>query len=271
MRAAARAGRWTGTTRGAAPGYLQCNLVVLPAADAAGFGRWCALNASVAPVVARSSPGDPHMPTLGDVDLRYDLPAYRVYERGVPTAEVDDLAALWSADLVGFAFGCSFSLEDVLREEGVPLAYEHRGFGGAIYATDLPTEEHRGFGGPLIVSMRPLAREAVEPAFHVSERYPQLHGRPVHAGDPSAIGVELDRPLETLGAVDVAADEVPVFWACGVTTQTAIERARPERAFTHVSSRMLVSDVRLEDLATAAPGPAPVDPAASVDALRGLV
>jgi len=254
VRAAARAGRWAGTTRGAAPGYLQCNLVVLPADDAAAFDRWCALNPSVAPVVGRSSPGDPHMPALGDVDLRYDLPAYRVYERGVPTAEVDDLAALWAVDLVGFAFGCSFSLEDVLRRERVPLAYEHR-----------------GFGGPVIASMRPLPREAVAAAFRVSERYPQLHGRPVHAGNPSAIGVELDRPLETLGAVDVAADEVPVFWACGVTTQTAIERARPERAFTHVSSRMLVSDVRLDELATDAAGRPTVDPAASVDALRGLV
>ena len=250
VRAAARAGTWSGTTRGSAPGHLQCNLVVLSGNDAERFARWCELNGSVAPVLARSEPGDPRLPSLGeDVDVRFDLPAYRVFEHGVAVAQVPDLGAHWHGDLVAFAFGCSFSLEDALRLEGVPLRYEERGFGGAIYETALPTTEHEGFGGPLIVSMRPLPVDAVERAFRISERYPQLHGRPVHAGDPAALGVELDRPLEALGPLDVLGDEVPVFWACGVTTQAAIERARPSRAFTHVSSQMLVCDVTIDALA----------------------
>ena len=250
VRAAARAGTWRGTTRGSAPGHLQCNLVVLPGEDAARFARWCDLNASVAPVIARSEPGDPRLPALGeDVDVRFDLPAYRVFEDGVAVAEVQDLEERWRDDLVAFAFGCSFSLEDALRLEGVPLRYEERGFGGAIYQTTLPTAEHAGFGGPLIVSMRPLPEEAVELAFRVSDRYPQLHGRPVHAGDPAELGVELERPLEALGPLDLCEGEVPVFWACGVTTQLAIERARPSLAFTHVSSQMLVCDVTIDALA----------------------
>jgi uncharacterized protein YcsI (UPF0317 family) len=249
VRAAARAGRWRGTTRGSAPGYLQCNLVVLPHAEAERFARWCELNAAVAPVLARSEPGDPQLPTLGDLDVRFDLPAYRVFDDGVPVAEVQDLGQHWSDDLVAFAFGCSFSLEDALRREGVPLRYEERGFGGAIYETTRPTAEHGGFGGPLIVSMRPLPEDAVELAFRVSERYPLLHGRPVHAGDPAALGVVLERPLEAIGPLQLVADEVPVFWACGVTTQAAIERARPRRAYTHVSSQMLVCDLPLEALA----------------------
>jgi uncharacterized protein YcsI (UPF0317 family) len=250
VRAAARAGTWQGTTRGSAPGYLQCNLVVLPGEDAERFGRWCDLNASVAPVIARSEAGDPRLPSLGeDVDVRSDLPAYRVFEGGVAVAEVPDLEGFWRDDLVAFAFGCSFSLEDALRLEGVPLRYEERGFGGAIYETTLPTTEHGDFGGPLIVSMRPLPEDAVELAFLVSERYPQLHGRPVHAGDPEALGVNLESPLEALGPPGLIDGEVPVFWACGVTTQTAIERARPRRAYTHVSSQMLVCDVTIEALA----------------------
>jgi len=249
VRAAARAGTWRGTTRGSAPGYLQCNLVVLGDEDAVRFARWCSLNASVAPVLARSEPGDPRLPELGDVDVRFDLPAYRVFRDGIPVAEVQNLREHWSDDLVAFAFGCSFSLEDALRAEGVPLRYEERGFGGAIYETTRPTAEHGGFAAPLVVSMRPLPEDAVELAFRVSERYPQLHGVPVHAGDPSALGVALDRPLEALGPLQLVDGEVPVFWACGVTTQAAIERARPERAYTHVSSQMLVCDVRLEALA----------------------
>jgi uncharacterized protein YcsI (UPF0317 family) len=249
VRAAARAGTWQGTTRGSAPGHLQCNLVVLPGDDAERFARWCELNASVAPVLARSEPGDPRLPSLGDdVDVRFDLPAYRVFHDGVAVAEVPDLEEEWRDDLVAFAFGCSFSLEDALRLEGVPLRYEERGFGGAIYETTMPTTDYGGFGGPLIVSMRPLPEDAVELAFRVSERYPQLHGRPVHAGDPAALGVELESPLESLGPIGLIDGEVPVFWACGVTTQTAIECARPGRAYTHVSSQMLVCDVTIEAL-----------------------
>lgn len=252
LRAAARAGTWPGTTRGAAPGQVQCNIVILPAAHACDFERWCDLNPSVAPILARSaSPGDPRMPALGEVDLRFDLPAYRVFSDGEAVGEVPDLSDHWSEDLVGFAFGCSFSLEEALRRDGVPLLYEARGFGGAIYASDLETIEAAGYRGPVIVSMRPILADRVDAACQVSERYPLLHGLPVHVGDPEAIGIDLDQPLESLGEVSVAADEVPIFWACGVTTQLAIEQARPPRAFTHVSSRMLVTDLKLEDLADA--------------------
>ena len=36
VRAAVRAGRWTGPTAGLARGYVQTNVVILPAADAGG-------------------------------------------------------------------------------------------------------------------------------------------------------------------------------------------------------------------------------------------
>ncbi|MBS1887652.1 MAG: DUF1445 domain-containing protein [Actinobacteria bacterium] len=250
-----RAAAGQGTTRGLAPGRVQCNVVILPAAAADGFGRWCDRNPAVAPVLARSAaPGDPRLPALGQVDLRTDLPAYRVFEDGREVAVVEDLGERWTEDLVGFAFGCSFSLEEALQREGVPLDYARRGFGGAIYETSLETVAVDGFAAPLVVSMRPLPAAAVDAAHRVSERYPQLHGAPVHAGDPAAIGVDLDHPLDAIGEVEVGAGEVPVFWACGVTTQLAIESARPPRAFTHVSSRMLITELRLEDLEVGGPG-----------------
>jgi uncharacterized protein YcsI (UPF0317 family) len=104
------------------------------------------------------------------------------------------------------------------------------------------------FAGPLVVSMRPLSPDDAELAREVSARLPQLHGAPVHSGDPAAIGVDIDRPLDALGEVDIAPGELPVFWACGVTPQLAMERAKPPLAITHVSAHMLVTDVRLEDL-----------------------
>ncbi len=107
------------------------------------------------------APGDPFLPGLGeDIDLRIDLPAYRLFENGEDVGEADDIRALWQPDWQGFAFGCSFSLEDALRAGGIPLDYEHRGFGGAIYLTNVATKALRRLCGPLVVSMRPLPEAA---------------------------------------------------------------------------------------------------------------
>ncbi|GAA4738305.1 putative hydro-lyase [Nocardioides endophyticus] len=241
-----RAGRWTGPTRGVVPDHVQCNLVVLPQQWADGFAQWCEANPSVAPVLARSELGSPRLPVLGeDIDLRTDLPSYRVFEHGEAVGTTPDLVDLWRDDLVAFAFGCSFSLEEAMRRAGVSLDYEARGFGGAIYQSTLETEAVGEYGGPVVVSMRPLPAEAVEHAIEVSRRHPWLHGAPLHAGDPSEIGIDLDRPLESFGEVRLADGEVPVFWACGVTTQRVVERARPDLAITHESAHMLVTDVPL--------------------------
>jgi uncharacterized protein YcsI (UPF0317 family) len=248
VRAAARAGEWHGSTRDAAPGYVQCNVVILPKDWAREFDAWCAANPNVAPILARSEPGDPSLPALGDdIDIRTDLPRYRVFNDGVP-GEADDIGGLWNDELVTFAFGCSFTLEEALRRAGISLAYEQRGFGGAIYTTTRETVATERFGGPLIVSMRPLSPDDAVAAREVSARHPQLHGAPVHSGDPAAIGVDLDEPLDAIGEVTIAAGEVPVFWACGVTPQLALERARPPLAVTHLSAHMLVTDVPLDEL-----------------------
>ena len=188
------------------------------------------------------------MPQLGQgIDIRHDLPAYRVMRAGGEPVEQDDIAELWGPDWQAFAFGCSFSLEDALRVGGVPLNYEARGFGGAIYRTTIETTPSGSWSGPLVVSMRPIPARAAEQAVAVSRRLPGLHGAPVHVGDPAAIGIELASPMEALGELSVAEDEVPVFWACGVTTHFVLENAQPALAATHVSSRMLVTDIGIDD------------------------
>jgi uncharacterized protein YcsI (UPF0317 family) len=156
--------------------------VILPGSDAADFLGWCEHNRAVAPILASSAPGDPALPELGEgIDIRCDLPAYRIFENGEDRGERPDINDLWRDDWRAFAFGCSFSLEDALRSEGVPLAYEQRGFGGAIYMTNVATQSYRGYGGPLIVSMRPIHRSFTRRAIEVSQAFPQLHGAPVHA------------------------------------------------------------------------------------------
>ncbi|MDU3045295.1 D-glutamate cyclase family protein, partial [Bradyrhizobium sp.] len=49
--------------------------------------------------------------------------------------------------------------------------------------------------------------------------------------------------------VPVAADEIPVFWACGVTPQAVISAARLPFAITHAPGLMLITDLKNKDLA----------------------
>jgi uncharacterized protein YcsI (UPF0317 family) len=95
----------------------------------------------------------------------------------------------------------------------------------------------------MIVSMRPFKPKDAIRAIEITSGYPQAHGAPVHFGNPQAIGIS------DVGAPDfgdpspVAEDEVPVFWACGVTLQQAVEFAKPDFAITHAPGRMIVTDI----------------------------
>src|SRR5258708_20001614 len=82
-RLAIRAGELNGQTAGLAPGYVQGNLAILPANLAGDFLRFCQLNPKPCPLLAASAPGDFRLPTLADdLDVRTDLPRYRVFQNG---------------------------------------------------------------------------------------------------------------------------------------------------------------------------------------------
>jgi uncharacterized protein YcsI (UPF0317 family) len=97
--------------------------------------------------------------------------------------------------------------------------------------------------------MRPLrASDAIE-AVQITARYPDVHGAPVHIGEPKLIGIQdLARP-DYGDAVDVLPDELPVFWACGVTPQAALRQARPSFCITHAPGAMLITDLLNHQLA----------------------
>ena len=76
----------------------------------------------------------------------------------------------------------------------------------------------------------------------ISSRFPAMHGGPVHVGDPDALGItDLDAP-DYGEAVTVAPDEVPVFWACGVTPQAVVIAAKPSLAIFHAPGHMFITD-----------------------------
>jgi uncharacterized protein YcsI (UPF0317 family) len=76
-----------------------------------------------------------------------------------------------------------------------------------------------------------------------------VHGAPVHLGRPDLIGIsDISKP-DWGDAVPIKDDEIPVFWACGVTPQSVVAVAKPEFCITHYPGTMLVTDLRNSDYA----------------------
>ena len=240
-----RAGEFSGTTAGLAPGNVQANLVILPKALAHDFLRFAQANPKPCPVLAVSEPGDPRLPRLGaDLDIRSDLPRYRVWRRGELVEEPLDLFHVWRDDLVSFALGCSFSFEQALLEDGIELRHLTCGSNVPMYRTNIPCASAGPFAGPLVVSMRPLKPHDAIRAIQITSRFPSVHGAPMHIGLPEAIGIkDLAKP-DYGDAVPVKSDELPVFWACGVTPQAVIAEVRPDFCVTHAPGCMLITDLR---------------------------
>jgi uncharacterized protein YcsI (UPF0317 family) len=249
-RAQIREGRYTGHTSGIARDHVQGNVVILPQSLADDFLRYCQRNPKPCPLLAVSEPGDPALPRLGaDIDIRTDVPRYRVWRRGELVEEPTDIRALWRDDLVTFVIGCSFSFEQALLDAGLSMRHIDQSRNVAMYRTNIPTTPAGPFHGPLVVSMRPLRAAAAIRAIQVTSRFPDVHGAPVHLGDPHLIGIaDLARP-DYGDPVDVMPDELPVFWACGVTPQAAIAQARPEICITHAPGAMLITDLLNHQLA----------------------
>jgi uncharacterized protein YcsI (UPF0317 family) len=244
-RLACRAGRITGPTANIAPGYLQGNLAILPENLAAAFHRFCQLNPKPCPIVGMSEVGDPKIPSLGlDLDIRTDLPRYRVWRGGKLAEEPTDIMAHWRKDLVAFVIGCSFSFEEALMADGLGIRHIEQGCNVPMYRTDIPCASAGPFAGPMVVSMRPFKPADAIRAIQITTRFPAVHGAPIHFGDPASIGIaDIGKP-DYGDAVSIQPGEVPVFWACGVTPQSVIIESRPDFAITHAPGSMLVTDRR---------------------------
>ncbi len=250
LRAAIRRGEHAGHTTGAAYGHVQGNLVVLPKAQADDFLRYCQRNPKPCPVLAVGDAGDPTLPTLGEgIDVRTDLPRYRIWRDGVLVDEPTDIGPLWRDDLVSFVLGCSFSFEEALIEAGLGVRHIEQGCNVPMFRTAIATVPAGPFRGPLVVTMRPYRAADAIRAVQITSRFPSVHGAPVHLGDPALIGIhDLSKP-DYGDPVDVRDGELPVFWACGVTPQAAIEQARCAFCITHAPGAMLITDLLNQQLA----------------------
>jgi uncharacterized protein YcsI (UPF0317 family) len=230
-------------TTGHAPGFTQANLVILPrdwAYDMLLFGQ---RNPQPVPLLDVTDAGSFRTTLAPDADLRTDLPQYRVWRDGELVDEPSEITGLWRDDLVSFLIGCSFSFETALLDAGVPVRNIEQGRNVSMYRTSVECRPAGRLSGPLVVSMRPIPAGLVATAVQVTGRMPQVHGAPVHVGEPAALGVR-DLAVPDFGeAVDSEPGDVPVFWACGVTPQAALMASRPPFAITHAPGHMFVTDV----------------------------
>ncbi|TDL79647.1 putative hydro-lyase [Palleronia sediminis] len=244
LRAVIRQGGYGGHTAGLAAGALQANIAILPEAAALDFMRFCQRNPKPCPLVGVTDTGDPMLRTLGrDIDIRRDLPAYNVYRDGKLVESRADIVDLWRDDSVGFALGCSFTFEHALQEAGIEMWHIENDTTVPMFRSGLQTVPAGPFGGAMVVSMRAIPEDRVDEVATICARFPQAHGAPVHAGDPAAIGIADTGAPDWGDPAPLPPGHVPVFWACGVTPQVALERAGLALCITHKPGHMLIADV----------------------------
>jgi uncharacterized protein YcsI (UPF0317 family) len=248
LRRAIRAGEFRAPTAGECPGFVQTNVVILPATYADEFAEFCRLNPRPCPLVCRTEPGQfEPLPAAPGADIRTDVPRYRVFRHGTAeSAEPTDVRPLWRDDFVTFLIGCSFTFESGMIAAGLPVRHIDERRNVPMFRTSRACAPAGRFAGPLVVSMRPYRPEQIEQVTQITGSYPAMHGAPVHVGDPAGLGIaDVMRP-DFGESVTIQPGEVPAFWACGVTPQLALLAAKPEIAITHSPGCMFVTDLRDE-------------------------
>ena len=238
-----RTGRFNRQTSGQCPGYAQANLVMLPKEFAFDFLLFCQRNPKPCPILEVLEPGrfEPQEMGLG-ADLRTDLPLYRVWRHGKLTEEVTDVTDLVDENTVTFLVGCSFSFEEALIKAGLPVRHIDQNRNVPMYLTNRPCKPAGVFSGPLVVSMRPYKPEQIADAVAVTERYPAVHGAPLFIGGAEEIGIKDINKPDFGEAVDINQGEIPVFWACGVTSSMAALAVKAPVVITHAPGHMFVTD-----------------------------
>jgi uncharacterized protein YcsI (UPF0317 family) len=247
VRHAIRDGSIIGTSRGLAPGFVQCNLAIMPKAFAFDFLLYCQRNQRACPVLEVLDAGDPVPHKLAPTaDLRTDCARYSVFVNGERQADRTDITELWRDDLVSFLIGSGITFDAALERAGVPTDRNRW-----VVRTSQPTEPAGPFRGDLIATMRWLTPQQAITAVQVSARFPFNHGAPIHIGDPAAIGADLAAPMFGGAVPSLPADQTAVFWACGVTPQSAAEAARLPLFIVHAAAHSFITDLPADRLMTA--------------------
>ncbi|MCA1054380.1 putative hydro-lyase [Rossellomorea aquimaris] len=247
LRSMIRSGTHTTHTSGVCEDYVQTNLVILPKEYAFDFLLFTMRNQKSCPVIEVLEDGRFVSDYAKDSDIRTDLPLYHVYEHGRLVEKKQRVDDCWRDDFVSFLIGCSFTFESQLIKGGIPLRHIQENKNVAMYKTSIQTESAGVFKGETVVSMRPIPDSLVQQAADITSLFPEMHGSPLHIGDPAEIGIEdITRP-DYGDFVGIKEGETPVFWACGVTPQAVALASKIPTMITHAPGHMFVTDWKNEE------------------------
>ncbi len=250
IRSLIRKGKWDKPTAGLAMGYAQANLVILPEKYAFDFLLFCQRNPKPCPLLEVLEPGKYRTEFLSsDADIRTDIPRYNIYREGRLESTVKEIKEIWKSDFVTFLLGCSFSFEEALLRAKVPVRHIEEKKNVPMFISNIACRPAGVFYGPMVVTMRPIPAEKVSRAVQITSRYVSVHGAPVHIGDPKKIGIRDLKKPDFGDPVTIQKGEIPVFWACGVTPQAIVMKAKPDLCITHTPGHMFISDLLNEELA----------------------
>ncbi|AOT72107.1 putative hydro-lyase [Geosporobacter ferrireducens] len=245
-----RKGELERPTAGMCRGYAQGNLVILPKNLAYDFLLFTYRNRKACPVLEVTDMGDREFRQVAPgSDIAKDIPKYRVYKKGELLGEYREIQSFWREDFVSFLLGCSFTFESALMEAGIEVRHIQAGSNVPMYITNIACRPAGVFAGPTVVSMRPISNDKIVQAVQITSKYPSVHGAPIHIGNPGDIGIKDIHKPDFGDPVEIRPNEVPVFWACGVTPQAVAMKTKPEIIITHSPGHMFITDIRNHQLA----------------------
>lgn len=244
-----RKNKFNRPTAGAAPGYVQANLVILPRKLAFDFMVFVHRNPKPCPLLEVTEIGNPNPEFVAaEADIRFDLPKYRIYKQGRLYEEVESINNYWQEDFVAFLLGCSFTFEAALLEANIPIRHIETEKNVPMYITNKQCKTAGKFKGPMVVSMRPIPSDLITDTIQITAKYKTVHGTPVQVGSPEKLGIENINTPDFGDPVKIKADEIPVFWACGVTPQAVAMKVKPSIMITHSPGHMFITDLENKEL-----------------------
>lgn len=237
------------------PGFMQLNFVIMPEKLASDFIEFCKINPSPMPIVEYSKPGDLTLPLTLPFggDLKKSCGHFSVYEKGVYKGDLKTLDSVWKEDSVAVVYGCSFSFDTFFLGNGWEFKHQKQKKIVSMLRTTYPVKPYGVFQkGFLVVTMRPVKKDKIEDLIKETNRLKTVHGPPIYYGHnyTEKLGIkDLQKP-EWGDPIEIADDEVPAFWACGLTFVTLIEENdMPYDMAICGADRLLISDILVNEIA----------------------
>ncbi|CAK8676490.1 unnamed protein product [Clavelina lepadiformis] len=230
-------------------GFKQANLAILPKRYADDFRRFCQGNAGACPLLYESKPGEWKAPPLcAESDVRSDVALYNKIKSGNVDGQDETLLDYDWSDLVSFYLGCSFSFNQILLSNNILTAVD-QSKNVSAFVTNIDCFESGPFKCKMVVSMRAIPADKLSLLATVTSPLPDVHGAPIHYGDPSLIGINILQNVNLGDDTEFKEGDIPVFWCCGVTGMNALMGANLNLAFSHSPGHMFLTDIPQEDFA----------------------